>query len=93
MQEMNEGSEVCRFLQVWLTPDRRGHTPQYGSNKYTFEDRRDKMLHILGGTGKVPAWNPAHPKQSSICLHQVSTEALHNQMQPAVSVVFTVPYT
>ena len=31
--EMNDGSKVCRFLQIWLMPDARGHTPQYGSEK------------------------------------------------------------
>jgi redox-sensitive bicupin YhaK (pirin superfamily) len=30
--ELNEhAAETCRFLQVWLAPDKRGHAPQYGS--------------------------------------------------------------
>jgi redox-sensitive bicupin YhaK (pirin superfamily) len=32
--EMNEGAETCRFLQLWITPDKRGHKPQYGSSIY-----------------------------------------------------------
>lgn len=28
--EMNDGDATCRFLQLWITPDARGHKPQYG---------------------------------------------------------------
>ena len=38
-QEMNEGKETCRFLQLWISPDAKGHTPQYGSTIYRKEDR------------------------------------------------------
>ena len=51
MQEMNEGSEICRFLQIWVMPDRRGHKPQYGSSKYTKEDRHNRCDR--GGDGGV----------------------------------------
>lgn len=39
-----------RLLQVWLRPDRQGHTPMYGSTKYGKNDRKNKWLHLLGGT-------------------------------------------
>ena len=39
MQEMNDGDETCRFLQLWIAPDAKGHTPQYGSTPYLKEDR------------------------------------------------------
>ncbi|GMH34201.1 hypothetical protein BSKO_02035 [Bryopsis sp. KO-2023] len=68
--EMNEGSEVCRFLQIWLTPDRHGHTPQYGSTTFDQSDRHNKLLHILGGTKKVPDWEAAKGHVSDIRLHQ-----------------------
>ncbi len=53
---MNEGSETCRFLQLWITPDRKGHTPQYGSSTYKDSDRLDKLLLILRGTSEPPAF-------------------------------------
>lgn len=68
--EMNDGSEVCRFLQIWLSPDRRGHTPQYGSTVYEKKDRHNKLLHILGGTKGQPDWEPAKGSTSKIKLHQ-----------------------
>jgi hypothetical protein len=71
-QEMNEGSETCRFLQLWITPDRRGHKPQYGSSLYDRADRHNRLLQILGGTGAPPAW-PHTADLHSIKLHQVRT--------------------
>ncbi|PNW78730.1 hypothetical protein CHLRE_09g388208v5 [Chlamydomonas reinhardtii] len=67
--EMNDGDETCRFLQIWLTPDRRGHAPQYGSTRYERADRHNRLLRILGGTGPAPAWPQLHSPHS-ISLHQ-----------------------
>ena len=69
-QEMNEKDERTRFLQIWMTPDRRGHKPQYGSSKYSTADRHNKLLQILGGTQTMPAWETA-ASGAGITLHQV----------------------
>eukprot|EP00199_Chlamydomonas_sp_CCMP681_P005934 CAMPEP_0119109960 /NCGR_PEP_ID=MMETSP1180-20130426/25300_1 /TAXON_ID=3052 ORGANISM="Chlamydomonas cf sp, Strain CCMP681" /NCGR_SAMPLE_ID=MMETSP1180 /ASSEMBLY_ACC=CAM_ASM_000741 /LENGTH=260 /DNA_ID=CAMNT_0007096017 /DNA_START=65 /DNA_END=847 /DNA_ORIENTATION=+ len=66
--EMNDSEATCRFLQVWLTPDKRGRTPQYGSSEYTKADRHNRLLHVLGGSGPKPAWTMHSPH--SIKLHQ-----------------------
>lgn len=71
LQEMNEQDERTHFLQIWMTPDKRGHKPQYGSSTYSKADRNNKLLHILGGTGTMPAWKTATPG-AGISLHQVS---------------------
>lgn len=60
--------------QVWITPDRRGHEPQYGSSTYDKAERHNKLLHILGGTGAVPEW-PAVNRGRCIALHQVGRGA------------------
>ncbi|GLC38466.1 hypothetical protein PLESTB_001728900 [Pleodorina starrii] len=67
--ELNEGGETCRFLQLWITPDRRGHKPQYGSSSYDKSDRHNRLLQILGGTGSPPEWPNTH-NPHSIRLHQ-----------------------
>ena len=59
------------LLQIWLTPDQQGHQPQYGSTSYTAEDRHNRLLHILGGTGAAPAWQGVHSTGECIRLHQV----------------------
>lgn len=59
---MNEHEQRCRFLQVWLTPDRRGHTPQYGSSSYGPADRHNQLLHVLSGVGATPAWQGVNRK-------------------------------
>ncbi|PRW58902.1 pirin domain-containing [Chlorella sorokiniana] len=67
--EMNDGDKTCRFLQVWLTPDQRGHKPQYGSARYEKQHRHNKLLHLLGGTGAVPQWKNIEAGEA-IALHQ-----------------------
>lgn len=72
MQEFNHDKETVRSLQIWMTPDRKGHTPQYGSNRYTAEDRHNRLLLILGGSKEVPSWNGV-ALGKGIKLHQVFT--------------------
>ena len=69
LQEMNQHPETCRFIQVWINPDGKGHKPQYGSSTYKQEDRHNKLLQVLRGTGKIPAWKGVHSLHS-ITLHQ-----------------------
>lgn len=66
---MNDHDAACRFLQVWLTPDRRGHTPQYGSSTYTQDDRHNRLLHILSGVGAEPDWGESVNRKGCIRLH------------------------
>jgi redox-sensitive bicupin YhaK (pirin superfamily) len=37
-----------RFIQTWIVPDTKELEPQYGSKKFTPEERTNKWLHILG---------------------------------------------
>ena len=53
-----------------MTPDERGHTPQYGSARYETADRHNRLLHLLGGTGEVPSWPTVHRAGQCIQLHQ-----------------------
>lgn len=62
--EMNDHDETCRFIQTWILPDERGHTPQYGSSTYDKADRHNRLLHILGGTGPAPAWPGLHSREA-----------------------------
>jgi hypothetical protein len=39
---MNEGDVTTRFLQIWLTPDKRGVKPQYGSKTFEPADRHNR---------------------------------------------------
>lgn len=70
--EMNDGDVTCRFLQIWLTPDSRGHIPQYGSFMTHPEQRRNVLLAILQGTEPPPPWAVVMPGQP-IRLHQDAT--------------------
>lgn len=44
--EHNYGSEVLRLLQIWIYPDRPGHTPDYGDHAFEQSDRAGKLLKL-----------------------------------------------
>ncbi|MFV0247250.1 MAG: pirin family protein [Mycoplasmatales bacterium] len=55
-KEYNYGTEVLRLLQIWIMPDKKGYTPNYGDLKLNWEDRVNKFLHIVSphsGNGKI----------------------------------------
>ncbi len=53
--ERNLGNETLRFLQIWILPDRNGHTPNYGDNRFEFEDRHNQWLHMVSSIdGQAP---------------------------------------
>ena len=45
--EYNKHAEDTRILQIWVLPDRKGHTPNYGEHKFKYEDRVGKWLHFV----------------------------------------------
>ena len=45
--EYNKHAEDTRILQIWVLPDRKGHTPNYGEYKFKYEDRMGKWLHFV----------------------------------------------
>lgn len=53
--EHNLGSKPLRMLQIWLLPDRLGHSPQYGDFRFPWEERIDEWLPIVSGLeGSAP---------------------------------------
>ncbi len=50
--EMNDSRDkLLRFLQIWILPDKRGVTPQYGSKRFFRSDRLNRLLHVVSGIG------------------------------------------
>lgn len=45
--EHNLNGEPLRLLQIWIIPDKKGHTPNYGEYRYEWKDRENKWLHIV----------------------------------------------
>ena len=70
-QEMNDGDATTRFLQIWLTPDKRGVAPQYGSKSFQHGDRHNRLLHLLAGHTPPPQWAGVNPLAPDTHLHQV----------------------
>lgn len=44
--EHNIGDETLRLLQIWIMPDRAGHTPNYDDYQFALEDRSNRWLPI-----------------------------------------------
>ncbi len=47
--EHNGGDQTLRFLQIWIQPDRKGHTPDYGDQHFDLEDRLNRWLVLASG--------------------------------------------
>lgn len=45
--EHNRGHETARLLQLWIVPDKLGHTPNYGDHRFKWEDRSGGWLHMV----------------------------------------------
>lgn len=47
--EYNHGTEDLRLLQIWIFPDRSGHTPQYGDFRFPWQQRINHWLLLVSG--------------------------------------------
>ncbi|MFJ8244461.1 pirin family protein [Peribacillus asahii] len=53
--EHNMGDNTLRMLQIWIIPDRAGHTPHYGDFRFDMEARHNKWLHMVSNKeGSAP---------------------------------------
>ncbi len=48
--ELNEQNDWCRFLQIWVLPEARNLPIRYDLQRFTFEDRNNKLLQIISGS-------------------------------------------
>lgn len=48
--EYNSHDEMLRLLQIWIYPDKRGYTPNYGDFKFAYDDRKNNWLHMVSST-------------------------------------------
>ncbi|MDX2469473.1 MAG: pirin family protein [SAR324 cluster bacterium] len=51
--EMNEGNDSSRFLQIWILPEARNLTPNYGSHRFEDSERLNKWLHLISPRGAL----------------------------------------
>jgi hypothetical protein len=59
--EMNASkTEPVHFLQIWIIPDRAGHTPGYEQRSFTREERRGRLRLVASPDGR----------DGSITIHQ-----------------------
>ncbi len=45
-------TEPVRLLQIWILPDRKGHTPAYAQRDFPPSQRQDKLALLVSGPGK-----------------------------------------
>jgi redox-sensitive bicupin YhaK (pirin superfamily) len=44
--EHNRGKDLLRFLQIWIIPDKKDYTPNYGDYEFKMEDRTGLWLPL-----------------------------------------------
>lgn len=49
--EKNNSDEITQLLQIWIFPDKKGHTPQYQQKKFHFEKNKLRLLVSPNGQG------------------------------------------
>jgi redox-sensitive bicupin YhaK (pirin superfamily) len=53
--EHNLSTDLSRFLQIWIFPDRRDHIPAYGDYRFNWEDRHNQWLPMVSSkSGDAP---------------------------------------
>jgi len=55
-------SDMLRFLQIWMVPDRKNVTPRYHQKHFRKEDKRGKFLLVIspdGEEGTLPIYQDA----------------------------------
>jgi len=68
--EYNKEQEgILRFFQIWILPDAKGHAPNYGDYRFTWEDRIDRWMPIASGDG-----DSAFPIQIHQDIHMYASE-------------------
>jgi hypothetical protein len=45
--EHNLGKDVLRFLQIWILPDQKHHSPAYGDYAFEWPLRHNQWLHLV----------------------------------------------
>jgi len=52
--EYNHGDTMLHILQIWILPDKKHVTPQYGEMRFEWENRLGKLMPIAAGDGTYP---------------------------------------
>jgi redox-sensitive bicupin YhaK (pirin superfamily) len=53
----HSATEACHLLQIWIIPDRRGHTPRYDQRHFPAVDRHNRLQALVspdGAEGTLP---------------------------------------
>ena len=51
--EYNNSDTPLRLLQIWILPDREGYPPQYGEERFAWQERTGRFLHLVSGEDKT----------------------------------------
>ncbi|MFO0661295.1 MAG: pirin family protein [Polyangiaceae bacterium] len=56
-------TDLVHFLQIWIVPDRAGHTPSYEQKTFSDDDKRGQLRVVASSDGR----------QGSVTIHQDAT--------------------
>jgi redox-sensitive bicupin YhaK (pirin superfamily) len=56
--ELNLGKDLLRFLQIWIMPDKRDVTPNYGDYRFAFADRENTWMPVASSLNNAASPAP-----------------------------------
>ncbi|KAG6557294.1 hypothetical protein Mapa_001222 [Marchantia paleacea] len=85
--EMNNGNELLRFLQLWIKPNAKELTPNYGSRVWKKEDRYNQLQHLVTDINKLECSEDQHT--GVIPIHQ-DVNMFVSECEPGFTQTFTL---
>jgi len=77
--EMNDSLDTgLRFLQMWIVPDQKSRTPNYGSMHFKADDRHNNIHHIVSGKDKPDIIKISQDANVYICELEQNKELSHD---------------
>lgn len=67
--EHNLGDQMLRILQIWIVPDKKGYTPDYGDYLFDWDKRINCFMPMVSWDG-----NPEFPIQIHADVHLYTSE-------------------
>jgi hypothetical protein len=81
---------VTHFVQIWIPPDREGHTPRYGQKRFEESDKLERLRLVVspdGADGSIAIRQDVRLYASVLAPGQSVSSSLHKNRHAWVQVL------